>query len=125
VVLVIVLILLITALVVLCTILFRQYQHIQRLDYISARKTSWFATIHTPGTLTAQNADLIEDWMTFDYINHLFKIPADYFKTTLSITNARYPRLTIAHFASETHIQASDALISVQNAVRAYFVVLK
>ncbi len=45
----------------------------------------------------------ISNWMTFNYINKVFNLPPDYLKTQLSITDSRYPRLSIEDAASGKH----------------------
>ena len=65
------------------------------------------ADSHTP---TLQPTDL-RPWMTFDYINHSFKLPPEYLKTSLKITQANYARLTIYSLA---RIRKSNVDILVQ-----------
>ena len=70
--------------------------------------------------LTAANASSTQSWMTFDYINRVFNLPAAYMKTTLDITDSRYPRLTISGFAKDSGLSDSAALSKVQDVIRAY-----
>jgi hypothetical protein len=58
--------------------------------------------------------------MTFDYMNHVFNLPATYMQTALGITDSHYPRLTIAEYAKEAGLSQPAALIKVQNAISAY-----
>src|SRR4051812_12432281 len=48
-------------------------------------------TLFTKKTPTAQDVQLIQPWMTFDYIDVVFNVPPDYLKTKLSITDPHYP----------------------------------
>jgi hypothetical protein len=59
----------------------------------------------------------IATWMTFDYLNMVFKIPPDYLKNELNITDARYPRLTIKGLASDRKANAALILTGVKTAV--------
>ena len=59
-------------------------------------------------------------WMTFDYLNTVFKLPPSYLKTALNITDPRYPRLTIRRFAGDQKTNAVIALTAVKAAVQAF-----
>lgn len=43
----------------------------------------------------------IQGWMTFDFINKSFKLPPEYLKTKLNITDKKYPNISINHWAKE------------------------
>ena len=107
--------------VVLSVFLVQQYRHIQRLGYISAHRQSLFRSLHGSGPLTAADASSTESWMTFDYIDRTFVLPQSYLQTTLSITDSRYPRMTIAEYATDEGTTSAAALVDVQNSIRAYF----
>jgi hypothetical protein len=49
-----------------------------------------------------QEATGIADWMTFDYLNRVFGLPGDYLKTSLNITDKKYPELAIKSWATQT-----------------------
>jgi hypothetical protein len=59
--------------------------------------------------------------MTFDYIDRAFALPAQYLQSSLNITDSRYPRLTIAEYAQDAKTSQSATLMSVQNAIRSYY----
>ncbi|MFZ1075057.1 MAG: hypothetical protein WAN50_01655 [Minisyncoccia bacterium] len=106
-------------LIILCALLVRESDRLSQLNYANAR-ASLLARIHAHGPATANDANRIASWMTFDYINHLFNLPPIYLQTALAITDHEYPRLTIAACAkSEGRAQAAF-LKQVQDAVRAY-----
>ncbi len=108
-------------LIVLCALLVREYRHLQRLNGFTSRQ-SWLAALHERAPMTAANATFVQTWMTFDYVDHLFNIPSDYFRTTFAITDVRYPRLTIAEYAEDDARASGPATLArVQDAVRAYF----
>ena len=62
-----------------------------------------------------------QTWMTFDYIDRLFSLPPHYLQTTLSITDNRYPRLTLSEYASDNYLTNAMFLAEVQSAIRVYF----
>ena len=110
----------IIAIIILGVLLVQQYQNIQRLNYISIHRQSFFRSLHGSGPLTATNASSTQSWMTFDYINRVFGLPATYMQTTLGITDNHYPRLTIAGYAKNDGLSATTTLTKVQEAIRAY-----
>ena len=84
-------------------------QHLAWQNYISI--------YHPKPVLVAD----ISSWMTFDYINHLFAIPPQYLQTNLTITDVRYPRLTISGYGRDKNLSPTDSLANVQNAVKMFF----
>lgn len=44
----------------------------------------------------------IADWMTFGYLNRVFGLPADYLKTSLNITDKKYPNVSIKSWSTQT-----------------------
>ena len=62
----------------------------------------------------------IATWMTFDYLNMVFKLPPDYFKSSLTITDARYPRMTIMRLATDRQTNTAIILTAVKAAVQAF-----
>jgi hypothetical protein len=61
------------------------------------------AAIHYPKSLHKKKISLenIQDWMTFDFINKSFKLPSEYLKTKLGVSDAKYPNIAIDHWAKE------------------------
>src|ERR1017187_1974136 len=110
----------IIAIIILGVLLVQQYQNIQRLNYISSHRQSFFRSLHGSGPLTAANASSTQSWMTFDYINRVFVLPSTYMQTTLGITDSRYPHLTIVGYAKNAGLSATTTLSKVQDAIRAY-----
>lgn len=62
----------------------------------------------------------IKNWMTFRYINLLFNLPQDYLKSSLKITNTRYPNLTVDNLGKEQKRTSAEALSAVASAVQKY-----
>lgn len=62
----------------------------------------------------------IQSWMTFDYINTIFKLPDTYLKTRLNIGDSNYPRMRIGRAAREAHVDRNDYLTVLRAAVAAY-----
>lgn len=62
----------------------------------------------------------IAEWMTFDYLNNVFKMPPAYLKNALKITDSRYPRLTIGGYATTNKIDPALTLAQVKAAVESF-----
>jgi len=75
---------------------------------------------HRP--LTIFDVDRLGSWMTFNYLNKGFKIPPDYLKSQLGITDKAYPNITISKIAKEKNISGSVYLQTVKDTVRNYLV---
>ncbi len=62
----------------------------------------------------------IQPWMTFEYVNRVFKLPPEYLKARLSIKDRHYPRLQINHYANTNRLDVHQAIQSVRTAVEEY-----
>ncbi len=109
-------------LLVLIVFAVMQYRALRRAQVINAREFFITSLIKRHGPLTANEAGLIRPWMTFDYINKTFNLPADYLKTHLSIADPRYPQLSLGGYAQSGHVDPNVFLRQVETAVRAYLV---
>jgi len=113
----------IVSVVILATLIFflvREYRAIRRAQIVNARE-SWFsAVIKNHGPMTANDVGLIRPWMTFDYVNRLFKVPPDYLKTRLNISNTRYPQLSISGYAKYNHLDITAFMSEVTGALHDY-----
>ncbi|MDB5188547.1 MAG: hypothetical protein JWM92_145 [Candidatus Nomurabacteria bacterium] len=76
--------------------------------------------IHHPVTV-----DTITPWMTFDYLNLVFRLPSTYLQNTLAITDAQYPNVTINAYARRHHINRMLLLQNVKQAITSYSAVNK
>ncbi|HTY39742.1 MAG TPA: hypothetical protein VMC43_01465 [Candidatus Paceibacterota bacterium] len=70
--------------------------------------------------LPVSETGIIRAWMTFEYVNRIFALPPEHLRTTLAITDARYPRLTLADYAKEEKVDQAVFLTKVADAVRSY-----
>jgi hypothetical protein len=106
----------IVVLLLLCAVLVRG---VRRAGGIS-RSTSFSAFLsarRTRGTLPVADSDLIRSWMTFDYINQLFGLPANYLKTGLKISDSRYPNLALSEYSESLSTSSAAFLNTVRQAV--------
>jgi hypothetical protein len=107
-------------LVVLFVFFVRQYVSLRRADVISARESWISAAVKNHGPATVSDIGFVRSWMTFDYVNKLFNIPPDYLKTSLSISDARYPKISIAEYAKDDHLDTPVFLSDVLGALHNY-----
>jgi hypothetical protein len=68
----------------------------------------------------ALNADQIQAWMTFRYVDFVFHLPPSYLGTELQISNTLYQNQTLAAYAAANGVDAATFVQSVQAAVSAY-----
>jgi hypothetical protein len=61
----------------------------------------------------------VQSWMTFRYINLVFRLEPDFFKSQLGITDAHYPNISINTLANEQKKSAASELLLVQQTLTA------
>ena len=86
----------------------------------SGARASWAARLHMHQPLTVNDVGSIQTWMTFDYINHIFSLPPQYIQSSLSITDTRYPRMTLAQYAGDIGASQTTVLAHVEQVVQVY-----
>lgn len=107
-------------LLVLCIFFVVQYRAVRRSEVMSSREL-WFSLIlKNHGALTVNDVNVIRPWMTFDYINRLFRLPADYLKARLNISDVHYPQVSLSGYARHNHLDSATFLVTVDHAVRDY-----
>lgn len=62
----------------------------------------------------------IAGWMTFDYVNKIFGLPAVYLKQRFGIVDRKYPNIEIAQHAKDNNVTVALFLIEVRFAVIQY-----
>jgi len=62
----------------------------------------------------------ISSWMTFDYINKIFKLSPTYLSQTLKITDSKYPLLTIGQYSKKINASSTFLIKNIQNAIEIY-----
>jgi hypothetical protein len=111
---------LIAILVILLVFLFVQYQSLRRAQIISDHEFLRSQILERHAPLPPSEASVVRSWMTFDYINKIFGLPSDYLKTQLTISDLRYPRLTVATYAGSVGIDQATMLNNIENAIHNY-----
>lgn len=112
----IVLTLLAVILIVLLAAFLKEYADLKKLEIISPRD-AFMNIVDHHGPFTAKDAALIQGWMTFDYVNKIFGLPAGYLKVNLGISDAHYPREVIFKYAEENGLSISATVAKVQDSV--------
>ena len=111
---------LIVVLVLLGALFVWNYLSLMHARLINMRELQLSALVHDHGPLTANDVGLIRPWMTFDYINALFKVPPDYLKANMSIMDTSYPRLSLSGYAKYQGTSTTAVLGVVENSLTAY-----
>ena len=81
------------------------------------------ATIATTRSVTVTetpDVDTIRLWMTFDYINVVFRLPNDYLKQILGINDPQYPNVRLDTYAKRSSISPEVLLNTVQQYTASY-----
>lgn len=110
-------IILTVVLVLLVGVFYSEFQTLRRSQLLQSRQ-AWLAALRSRTPLTLTSPDQIQPWMTFDYVNKVFKTPPEYFQTSFSITDKEYPRLFLFTYARRHGIPASSVVSKVKAAVQ-------
>ena len=87
-------------------------------SFYALRKTGWRAhMLQQPRTVTTED---IQGWMTFEYLNVVFKLPPEYLRETLGIENAKYPRITLRRYAEQSKLSLPTLIQDIQEAIAGY-----
>lgn len=92
-----------------------EQRELQTINYRPLPFPRWRTQQNRPSALPAPST--IDSWMTFDYLNKIFNLPPDYLKTSLNITDSRYPFLTISRLAREQKQNTTGTLSIVEQAI--------
>ena len=117
-VLMMVIVFMILVLLLLCGALVFGVRHVNRV--YPTTFSSFLAARRARGPLPMTEADLVRSWMTFDYINQLFGLPQNYLKSVLSISDTRYPKLSLSEFEESVSTTSATFLQNVREAISSY-----
>ncbi len=109
---------LVAVLIALCVLSVKDFRQLRRTAFFGARMNTLAAIRSRHGHMTTADVDLIQTWMTFDYLNAVFMLPPDYLRESLHITDARYPFLTLTKFARGAGVDQNTVLARTQDEVR-------
>lgn len=56
------------------------------------------------------DVNYIESWMTFHYINIIFKVPENYLKDKLNIVDEKYPNISLLKYMNKNNINNVEFL---------------
>ena len=105
--------------VMLCVALIAEYRELRRENIMNFH-ASWFAAFHHRMPLGPSDTDMVESWMTFDYINRIFNLPPEYLKASLQIADSHYPRISVSKYAKSQGIMPDQFVTRIQAAIRNY-----
>jgi hypothetical protein len=71
-------------------------------------------------TADAPSVDSIQPWMTFDYVNVVYKLPTNYLKQILGISNSKYPNVRIDTYGKQSGIDQTLLLTTIKKYVTTY-----
>ena len=108
----------ISVLILLCAVLFFVARSANRTHPNSL--SNFLSAERQRGPLPLAQANLVRQWMTFDYINKLFDLPENYLKTTFSISDSRYPVLSLSEYRESISTTSPTFIENVQKAIMTY-----
>lgn len=74
---------------------------------------------HTEHPVTV-TIDSIQPWMTFNYLNVVFRLPPTYLQNALAITDPRYPNMRIDSYTRVRKLDPSFFLQNLKKALTSY-----
>jgi len=72
---------------------------------------------YTPDAIAIQD---IAPWMTFGYINFIFKLPPNYLEAKLHLSTGRYPNMQLTRYARMNNLNIVQLVQNVRQAVSEY-----
>lgn len=75
---------------------------------------------HSTDLNNTTNVNNIMPWMTFDYINVIFRLDPTYLKNNLMINNPRYPNIRIDNYTKHLHLDTQAFLHNIQQVITNY-----
>lgn len=104
-----------------CVLFVRDYmvlRHSGVLRFHHPRLTPFQQVGSTSPVVT--NVGMIENWMTFDYINMSFELPPQLLRDGLHISDPSYPRLSIRRAAKESGVSRDVYLAQIRTIIQNY-----
>jgi hypothetical protein len=107
-------------LVVLCVLEFRAINY----DVRDIHQSGEFPVRYSNGRVVREVEQIsvsdIAPWMTFAYVNFVFKLPSSYLQAILGVQDGRYPNIQIGGFARRSGQPSAAVTATIQNAVRRF-----
>ncbi|MCL4403753.1 hypothetical protein M1432_00130 [Patescibacteria group bacterium] len=103
-------------LIVLFAALIKQYLDLRQARILNDQAIH-FSLAGRREPLPNGRADIIQAWMTFDYVNRIFGLPPQYLISALNIESAAYPRIPIYEYAEKRGLNPTAFTKQVQSAV--------
>ena len=83
-----------------------------------------FAGLIQHHAMGSADVDLIEPWMTFEYLSISFTVPETYLESSLSISTSTqvFSNITLVRYARTVGTTTDSFVMTVRNAVKSYLV---
>lgn len=86
-------------------------------NFINNGKASKIKELISKSKEPIKNSEYIESWMTFKYINFIFKIHPNYISEKLEIKDDKYPNITIWKYIKKNRLDANETLTKIKKIV--------
>ncbi len=71
---------------------------------------------HVP---SEKDVERLKPWVTFAFVNKVFKLPPEFLKEALHITDTKYPNLTVEAVAKSQHVDSAILLQTLKTTLSA------
>lgn len=111
-------ILIVIALIIILSVLFlRKYRMFHDTFW-----PQWFQSRTFLGWVKPlSDPEMISGWMTFSYINIVYKLPPDYLQHNLSLSWSKFPNISIDSYAKARKLSKDELLKKVKSSVKDFF----
>ncbi len=108
------------AIVVFCVLLVQNIQSAKRAGVFNQRSSITEILLQNKKTHLTSLADieLIDTWMTFQYVNFIFDLPLSYLQKSLRIEESAYPKIPIGKYIKIHNLNRGEFLLEVKKLVR-------
>lgn len=111
----------ITILLLLCLIsLISFISSIKKLSQSGALETENKLRKNPAYPYILNNVNNITPWMTFDYLNVVFKLKPEYLKKTLKISDPKYPNIRIDRYIKHNNLNSKFFLDTIKQSITNY-----
>ena len=110
---------LLVLLLIFSFLFYRNIGSVRRLGILGQHRTMSGSLLNNK-IITIDDVKYIDKWMTFRYINFIFKMPESYLSGTLSMDDMRYPNISLWRYAWDKNIDTTTFLDQVKNSVTKY-----
>ena len=93
---------------------------ISALIFVEINRPINIQSVHRREPWGVNDLSRVQGWLTFDYLNFVFRLPPTYLESKLPASDNRYPNISIDHYADRHALGHPQFLVIVKSAIRDY-----